>query len=114
MPDWAYYASYGVMHRYAGAFLYQNEFENYAAFDYVPSLNGTSCGPNVDPGRCFFVNGGHFISQKYRSGRGTAQVDLQYWLNFGLSFGFIGAMYLVNVILHIIPLPASIKIKFRD
>ncbi|XP_022650222.1 ATP-binding cassette sub-family G member 5-like [Varroa jacobsoni] len=114
MPDWAYYASYGVMHRYAGAFLYQNEFENYASLDYAPSINGTSCGPNVEPGRCYFVSGSHFISQKYRTGRGTLHVDLQYWLNFGLSFGFIGAMYLVNVILHIIPLPASVKIKFRD
>ncbi|XP_064476480.1 ATP-binding cassette sub-family G member 5-like isoform X2 [Ornithodoros turicata] len=117
LPDWAYYLTYAVMHRYAGAFLQQNEFDMHPGLEYLPSLNGTgsySCGPNVDPGRCFFINGTHYLGHKFRTGRGQSEVDIQYWLNFGLCFAFVGGFYVVNVISHIIPLPSSIKSKFRD
>lgn len=117
LPDWTYYLTYGVMHRYAGAFLQQNEFDMHPNLEYLPSLNGTGsypCGPNVDPGRCFFINGTHYLSYKFRTGRGQAEVDIQYWLNFGLCFAFVGGFYVVNIISHIVPLPASIKSKFRD
>lgn len=39
--------------------------------------------------------------------------DLRFWLNFGLNFLFTGAMFLANIILHIVPLPAFVKSKFR-
>ncbi|KAL3242495.1 hypothetical protein MRX96_021110 [Rhipicephalus microplus] len=84
LPDWTYYLTYATLQRYAAA------------------------------GRCFFVNGSHYLGHKYRMGRGQAEVDVQYWLNFGLCFAFVGSFCLVNVISHIIPLPASIKSKFRD
>jgi len=39
--------------------------------------------------------------------------DLKFWLNFGLNFLFTGAMFFANIILHIVPLPAFVKTKFR-
>lgn len=114
LPDWTYYLTYATLQRYAAAFVQQNEFEMHPGLENLPSLNGSACGPNVDSGRCFFVNGSHYLGHKYRMGRGQAEVDVQYWLNFGLCFAFVGSFCLVNVISHIIPLPASIKSKFRD
>ncbi|KAL1439395.1 hypothetical protein MTO96_010215 [Rhipicephalus appendiculatus] len=114
LPDWTYYLTYATLQRYAAAFVQQNELEMHPGLENLPSLNGSACGPNVDSGRCFFVNGSHYLGHKYRMGRGQAEVDVQYWLNFGLCFAFVGSFCLVNVISHIIPLPASIKSKFRD
>lgn len=114
LPDWTYYLTYATLQRYAAAFVQQNELEMHPGLENLPSLNGSACGPNVDSGRCFFVNGSHYLGHKYRMGRGQAEVDTQYWLNFGLCFAFVGSLCLVNVISHIIPLPASIKSKFRD
>lgn len=114
LPDWTYYLTYATLQRYAAAFVQQNELDMHPGLENLPSLNGSACGPNVDSGRCFFVNGSHYLGHKYRMGRGQAEVDVQYWLNFGLCFAFVGSFCLVNVISHIIPLPASIKSKFRD
>lgn len=114
LPDWTYYLTYATLQRYAAAFVQQNELDMHPGLENLPSLSGAPCGPNVDSGRCFYVNGTHYLGHKFRMGRGQAEVDVQYWLNFGLCFAFVGSFCLVNVISHIVPLPASIKSKFRD
>ncbi|CAN8003709.1 unnamed protein product [Ixodes hexagonus] len=115
LPDWAYYLTYATMQRYAAAFVQQNELDMHPGLENLPSFNGSLCGPNVESGRCFFVNGTHYLGHKFRmGGRGQSGVDVMYWLNFGICFAFVGSFCLVNVISHIVPLPASIKSKFRD
>ncbi|KAM7287217.1 ATP-binding cassette sub-family G member 5 [Ixodes scapularis] len=115
LPDWTYYLTYATLQRYAAAFVQQNELDMHPGLENLPSFNGTLCGPNVESGRCFFVNGTHYLGHKFRmGGRGQSGVDVLYWLNFGICFAFVGSFCLVNVISHIIPLPASIKSKFRD
>ncbi|KFM80679.1 ATP-binding cassette sub-family G member 5, partial [Stegodyphus mimosarum] len=116
LPEWFYYVSYGVIYRYAGAFLQENEFSDNQRLDHANYLNGTealSCPTNI-PGSCVYVNGNHYLLQKYPGNGRIEDSDLQYWMNFGLCFVFVGGMWVINTILHLIPLPAFIKTKFRN
>ncbi|XP_054707805.1 LOW QUALITY PROTEIN: ATP-binding cassette sub-family G member 5-like [Uloborus diversus] len=111
LPEWFYYASYGLLYRYAGAFLQQNEFSENERLSHPYYLNGTealSCPTSV-PGSCVYVDGDHYLAQKYI----TSDL-LEDWLNFSLCFVFVGGMWVVNAVLHLVPLPAFIKSKFRS
>lgn len=117
LPEWLYYISYGVIYRYAGAFLNENEFDGNSLLENTPSVNGTvkiSCQGNNLSGHCFYLNGIHYLTTRYNYGKGTYNEDLQYWLNFGMCFVFVGGMWLVNTVVYLIPLPSFIKKKFRD
>ncbi|GIY41732.1 ATP-binding cassette sub-family G member 5 [Caerostris darwini] len=117
LPEWFYYMTHGVIYRYAGAFLQENEFLNNPLLDRANYLNGTEalpCTTNI-PGSCVYVNGNHYLLQKYPTDSGRIEdSDLHYWLNFGLCFVFVGGMWVLNTILHLVPLPAFIKTKFRN
>ncbi|XP_022254351.1 ATP-binding cassette sub-family G member 5-like [Limulus polyphemus] len=119
LPDWLYYLSYGVIYRYAGAFLNENEFDQNPSLVNAPSINMTSgaslpCFNNNVPGECYWLNGTHYLSIKYHFQRESFEQSLQYWLNFGMCYVFVGGMWLVNIIIYLLPLPAFIKVKFRD
>lgn len=116
LPEWFYYVSYAIIYRYAGAFLQENEFSYNPKLDHSDFLNGTEplpCPTNV-PGSCIFVDGNHYLMQKYPGNGRIEDSDLKYWLNFGLCFVFVGGMWILNTILHLLSLPAFIKTKFRN
>ncbi|GFY78813.1 ATP-binding cassette sub-family G member 5 [Trichonephila inaurata madagascariensis] len=100
-----------------GGFLKGKRFLDNPNLDHANYLNGTedlACATNI-PGNCVYVNGNHYLLQKYHSSSGRIEdSDLQYWLNFGLCFVFVGGMWILNTIIHLIPLPAFIKTKFRN
>lgn len=116
LPEWFYYASYAIIYRYAGTFLQENEFLDNPRLDHADYLNGTEalpCTTNI-PGNCIFVDGHHYLMQRYPATSRIEDPDLSYWLNFGLCFVFVVGMWLLNTLLHIAPLPAFIKTKFRN
>ncbi|KAG8193192.1 hypothetical protein JTE90_005542 [Oedothorax gibbosus] len=117
LPEWFSYMTHAVIYRYAGAFLQENEFALNPRLERVPYLNGSealSCPTNI-PGSCVYVDGNHYLMQRYHNTAGRLEdTDLQYWLNFGLCFVFVGGMWMLNTILHLVPLPAFIKTKFRN
>lgn len=62
---------------------------------------------------CRYSNGTHYLMERYHLTHPPYDDDLRFWLNFGLNFLFTGAMFFANIILHIVPLPAFVKSKFR-
>lgn len=115
---WLEYLNYANIYYYSGWTLHFNEFANNEQLDRTPSVTDTdvilSCPPNVIPGRCMFVNGTHFLSQRYSQGVNWPEFSINFWRNFALSFLFVITSYALNVIVYIVPLPASLKSKFRD
>ena len=117
LPDWLYYLTYVTQTRYAGAFLNEQYFGNVT---FVPSrfINSTSVpcldGSTHAPYGCRYVNGTHYLMERYHLRHPPYDDDLRFWMNFGFNFLFTGVMFVANVILHIVPLPAFIKSKFRD
>jgi hypothetical protein len=115
---WLEYLNYANIYYYSGWTLHFNEFANNELLDRTPSVTETdvilSCPPNVIPGRCMFVNGTHFLSQRYSQGVNWPEFSMNFWRNFSLSFLFVITSYALNVIVYVVPLPASLKSKFRD
>lgn len=115
---WLEYLNYANIFYYSGWTLHFNEFANNELLDRTPSVTDTdvilSCPPNVIPGRCMFVNGTHFLSQRYSQGVNWPEFSMNFWRNFALSFLFVITSYALNVIVYVVPLPASLKSKFRD
>lgn len=115
---WLKFVNYANLYYYAGWTLHFNEFYNNPELDRVPSVSDSGillpCPVNVLPGRCMFVNGTHFLSQRFSDGANWPEWSINYWRNFSLSFVFVLSSYALNVIVYIVPLPASLKAKFRD
>lgn len=61
-----------------------------------------------------FINGTHFLSQRFTDGTNWPEWSINFWRNFSLSFVFVLSSYALNIIVYIVPLPASLKAKFRD
>lgn len=115
---WLEYLNYANIYYYTGWTLHFNEFYNNPSLDRVPSISDSgiilSCPPNVVPGRCMFVNGTHFLSQRYSHGINWPEFSINYWRNVALPFVFVLTSYALNVIVYVVPLPASLKAKFRE
>ena len=62
---------------------------------------------------CRYANGTHYLMERYHLNHPPYDDDLKFWMNFGLNFLFTAAMFFANIILHIVPLPAFVKTKFR-
>ena len=64
---------------------------------------------------CFrYVNGTHYLQEKYGYQGDELHMFMDRWFNFGVSFVFPSALFLINMVLYLIPLPAFIKAKFRE
>ena len=113
LPDWLYYITYVTQPRYAGAFFNEIIF---AQFDTaVPTLNGSrelSCSSTEFGRGCRYLNGTHYLRERYF--HQSDRDDLNYWLNFGLSFGFPVLAFLMNIVVYMVPLPVLVKNRFRD
>ena len=110
-----YYASWTVQF---------NEFHNNPLLDRLPALGDDlhsilPCPVNVLPGRCLYLNGTHFLAHRYREGVEASkhllgEFSLHFWRNFALLHVLVLAAYAINSIVYVVPLPASLKAKFRD
>lgn len=80
------------------------------------SANGTVqlCAGNLLPGECLFLSGNHFLDLRLRDARDTAEWSLTFAKNFAFIPIFAVASLLINTVIYVVPLPASLKAKFRD
>ena len=87
-----------------------------AGFGYNETI---SCDANNGAYGCRYVNGSFYLLERYHMSSfspsdDAINDDLDYWRNFGVTFGFVGLMTVFNVILYLVPLPAFVKSKFRE
>ena len=61
-----------------------------------------------------YVNGTHYLQEKYGYQGEELHMFMDTWFNFGVSFVFPTALFLINMVLYLIPLPAFVKAKFRE
>ncbi|XP_067124496.1 ATP-binding cassette sub-family G member 5 [Centruroides vittatus] len=111
LPTWLYYISYGIIYRYAGAFLNANEFRDNRELIIRKFMNDSvelDCPNNNLPGYCVYLNGTHYLEQRYSSD------DLNDDLNFGICFAFVGGMWLLSVFVYLIKPPNFISAKFNN
>jgi ATP-binding cassette subfamily G (WHITE) protein 5 (sterolin 1) len=109
---------------YAGFALQFNELHDNSALDRLPALGEDlrsilPCPVNVLPGRCLFLNGTHFLAHRYREGVDASkhllpEFSLLFWRNFALLHVIVLGAFAVTSIVYVLPLPASLKAKFRD
>lgn len=117
LPDWLYYLTYVTQTRYAGAFLNEQHFINISTVPALMDDNHPLPCPigNTQPNYgCRYINGSHYLRERYHVNHAPYDDDLRFWMNYGFTFLFTAVMFVANVILHIVPLPAFIKSKFRD
>ncbi|XP_053203807.1 ATP-binding cassette sub-family G member 5-like isoform X2 [Panonychus citri] len=123
-PEWMSYLEFGNIYYYAYWSFSFLEFHDNNNLTQAPALSPTTnlleeCPMNVIPGKCLFINGTHFLSQRYKEGIDASKNLLPEWSlthykNFALNFVFILSSYALNTIVYIIPIPGSVKSKFRD
>ena len=61
-----------------------------------------------------FYNGTWYLQEKYGHEDGAVEAIMSTWFNLGLAFVFPLALFFLNLILYLIPLPAFVKAKFRE
>ena len=69
---------------------------------------------NAVPRFARYVNGSHYLKEKYGFDGIELSVFLDRWFNCGVCFVFPVALFIINMILYVIPLPAFVKAKFRE
>ena len=61
-----------------------------------------------------YINGTHFLQEKYGNQPGQVDEIMDWTFNLSLSFAFPIAIFILNLVLYLIPLPAYVKAKFRE
>lgn len=117
-PNILYYINWLNIYYWAGWTLHFIEFQFNTDLVRVPhvSTNNTVelCSSNVVPGKCMFLSGNHYLDQRFRDIKDIPEWSLIFWKNFAFIFIFAIGAYLINTVIYVIPLPASLKSKFRD
>lgn len=117
LPEWLYYLTYITQARYAGAFLNEEIFSqfNHPMMGSARVHNGKLCSIELDwNDGCRYINGTHYLQERYYNTHYDDKNDLNYFLNFGLCFVFPVLCTLFNLFLLMIPFPGLVKQKFRD
>lgn len=60
------------------------------------------------------MNGTHYLVEKYGYEGEELTSFMDPWFNFGVAFVFPAALFVINLVLYLIPLPAFVKAKFRE
>ena len=61
-----------------------------------------------------YINGTHYLQEKYGYEEGDVAAIMDTWFNLGISFVFPLGLFFLNLVLYLIPLPAFVKAKFRE
>lgn len=113
-----YYLNWFNIFYWSSWVLHFNEFQFNTDLVRVPYqlANRTVelCSPNIMPGKCLYLSGNHFLDQRLRDVKDTPEWSLMFWKNFAFIFIFVLSSYLINTVIYVLPLPASLKAKFRD
>ena len=65
-------------------------------------------------GYCRYINGTHYLVDKYRYPGTRLDQLLDPWTNTAINFAFPAALAILNLVLYLLPLPAFVKAKFRE
>ena len=117
-PNIYYYINWFNIYYWAGWTLNFMEFQFNTDLVRVPhvSTNNTVelCSANIVPGKCMFLSGNHYLDQRFKDIKDIPEWSLIFWKNFAFIFIFAIGSDLINTVIYVIPLPASLKAKFRD
>lgn len=117
-PDWLYYMNFVNIYYWSGWTLHFDEMQFNNQLVRPPAIadNNTveACLSNIIPGKCMFLSGNHFLEQRFKDVKDIPEWSLMHWKNFAFIYMFVLAFYIINSIVYIVPLPASLKSKFRD
>ena len=65
-----------------------------------------------------YLDGDHYLKERYdrEYGQGSFELEdvMDTWFNLGIAFVFPIALFCLNLVLYLIPLPAFVKAKFRE
>ena len=119
MPELIYHLSYIVQPRYSGALLNGLEFYNKTSLVNLSWRNETTgnvtqCRKDDFRFGCRYVNGTHYLEEKYKYGDIELHTMLDIYTNTAINFAFPIAVMMLNMIWYIVPLPAFVKAKFRE
>lgn len=123
VPEWMGYLNYANIYYYAYWSFSFLQFHDNPQLTQLSTAVGNglteSCPVNVIPGKCLFINGTHFLSQRFKDGIDASKNQLHEWSlthykNYFLTFVFVLSSFCLDTIVYIIPIPASLKSKFRD
>ena len=119
MPELIYHLSYIVQPRYSGALLNGLEFYNKTSLVNLSWRNETTgivtqCKKDDFRFGCRYVNGTHYLEEKYKYGDIELHTMLDIYTNTAINFAFPIAVMMLNMIWYIVPLPAFVKAKFRE
>lgn len=109
LPDWLYSVSTALPSRYASLALNQLAIDM-SNFDNLPYNETIACpGPEE---LCRYENGRSYLKKRFTidDNLQVLDVDLNLLISLAFSVGFV----IFNSVLYLLPLPASIKIKFRE
>ena len=113
-----YYANWLNIYYWASWVLHFNEFQFNSEMVRVPYMAANNtielCNANIVAGKCMFLSGNHFLDQRLRDIKDIPEWSLIFWKNFAFIFIFALSSHLINTVIYVIPLPASLKAKFRD
>ncbi|XP_046424268.1 ATP-binding cassette sub-family G member 5 [Neodiprion fabricii] len=111
LPDWLAAVSTALPSRYASLAL-NHRVLNVSTFSNLP-YNETFPCPG-DPNFCRYPDGKTYLVERFtREGENISEV-LNMDLNLLVSLAFAFGLVILNSVLYLLPLPASIKAKFRE
>jgi len=119
MPELIYHLSFIVQPRYSGALLNGLEFYNKSSLVNLGWRNETTgrvtaCMKDDFRYGCRYVNGTHYLVEKYSYSQVELDTMLDIFTNTAINFAFPAAIMMLNMIWYIVPLPAFVKAKFRE
>ena len=119
MPELIYHLSFIVQPRYSGALLNGLEFYNKSSLVNLSWRNETTgrvtaCMKDDFRYGCRYVNGTHYLVEKYSYSQVELDTMLDIFTNTAINFAFPAAIMMLNMIWYIVPLPAFVKAKFRE
>jgi len=119
LPEFMEHLTYMTQSRYTGAILNNVEFYNKTSLTSLKWINATTgktffCQGNQFDFGCRYINGSHYLIEKYGQDDEELDATLNVWFNFGVAYIFPLGMLVINMVLYLIPLPAFVKAKFRE
>ena len=111
LPDWLSMVSTALPARYASLALNQLalEVDNFRNLNY----NDTITCPGI-PELCRYKDGNTYLRERFTKEAENISQVLNIELNLLISFAFSVGLVLFNGLLYLLPLPASVKAKFRE
>ncbi|XP_058792756.1 ATP-binding cassette sub-family G member 5 [Phymastichus coffea] len=111
LPDWLSAVSTALPNRYASLALNQLaiEMDNFKNLNY----NDTITCPGI-PDLCRYKDGNAYLRERFTKEAENISQVLNVELNLLISLAFSVGLIILNSVLYLLPLPATVKAKFRE